>query len=80
MDALDPMFSENGIIPSKKTRRSIINASEKISNNIQQDLKEQRKNEKHKDAGKSKVALLKINKKKNSELTGNTKIKVSETI
>lgn len=74
MEALDRVFSESGIIPSKKTRKSIINASEKISHNIQQDLKRQDKKEKSGEVEK-RNAPLKISKKKNSELMGSRKIK-----
>lgn len=79
MDALDRVFSENGIIPSKKTRKSIINASEKISHNIQQDLKRLDKKEKSREAEKSN-APLKINKKKNSELNGKQENKAGKKV
>lgn len=38
MDALDRVWSENGITPSKKTRQSILRAAEKISDDVQEDF------------------------------------------
>jgi hypothetical protein len=38
VDALDHVWSEAGITPSKKTRQAIIRAAEMISNEIQQDF------------------------------------------
>lgn len=38
MDALDRVWSENGVTPSKKTRQSILRAAEKISNDVQEDF------------------------------------------
>lgn len=47
MDALDLVLSENGIsTPSKKTKKTIIKASEKISNTLRKDLKQRHKQEK----------------------------------
>jgi hypothetical protein len=44
MDAIDLVLSENGIsTPSKKTRKTIIKASEKISNTVQKDLRKSHK-------------------------------------
>jgi hypothetical protein len=37
MDALDQVWSEAGITPSKKTRETILEAAEKISNNVEED-------------------------------------------
>lgn len=38
VDALDRVWSESGIIPSKKTRLTIIRAAQKISNNVEEDF------------------------------------------
>lgn len=38
MDALDRVWSENGITPSKKTRQSILRAAGKISHDVQEDF------------------------------------------
>ena len=38
VDALDRVWSEAGITPSKKTRQTIIRAAEKISNEVQDDF------------------------------------------
>lgn len=47
MDALDLLLMENGIrSSSKKIRKTIIKASEKISNSVQQDLKKQHRRNK----------------------------------
>jgi hypothetical protein len=38
VDALDRVWSEAGITPSKKTRQTIIRAAEKISSEVQDDF------------------------------------------
>lgn len=43
MDALDLVWSQSGIIPSKKTRRTILEAAEKISLEVEVDFKKARK-------------------------------------
>lgn len=39
LDALDRVWSESGITPSKKTRLTILKASEKISRDMEEDFK-----------------------------------------
>lgn len=54
VDALDRVWSEAGITPSKKTRRAIITAAEKISNSVQEDfIHENKQKELHKQAWES---------------------------
>jgi len=43
MDALDRVWSESGITPSKKTRRTILKASEKISLDMEEDFRKANK-------------------------------------
>lgn len=38
MDALDRVWSESGITPSKKTRQAIITSAERISNSVEEDF------------------------------------------
>lgn len=38
MDALDRVWSETGVTPSKKTRHAIISAAERISNSVEEDF------------------------------------------
>lgn len=49
MDALDLVLSQNGIsTPSKRTRKTIIKVSEKISRSVQKDLKKTHRQNKFK--------------------------------